>query len=120
MTFALKTKLTTDRVDDTVRFYQCLFDMEVAEDWDHPGDRGTILRFKGGVEEALLEIYAAAEPFNLDGVSLQFKTEDVDEFVAGLPAGLAFRGPIDRPWGSRYVYLQDPAGVQVIVYEGGY
>lgn len=120
MTLALKTKVSTDRVDETVDFYRRLFNMEVAETWNHPNDRGTILRFANGHEEALLEIYAVERPLALEGLSLQFKVADIDAFVAGLPGDVARRGPVDRPWGSRYVYLEDPSGVQVIVYEGGY
>lgn len=120
MNLALKTKVSTNRVDETVDFYRRLFDMEVAEAWDHPDDRGAILRFKDGSEEALLEVYAVERPLALEGLSLQFKVADIDAFVAGLPGDVARRGPVDRPWGARYVYLEDPAGVQVIVYEGGY
>jgi len=39
--------------------------------------------------------------------------------LAQLPADAASRGPIQRPWGSRYAYLSDPNGIQVILFEGG-
>ena len=29
-----------------------------------------------------------------------------------------FEGPIDRPWGNRYLFLRDPSGLRVVLYEG--
>ena len=40
--------------------------------------------------------------------------------MTGLPAGVAFEGPTKRPWGSTYVYFEDPNLIRVIVYEGGW
>lgn len=35
------------------------------------------------------------------GVNLQFRIDDMEAFVAGLPEWLAYRGPTPRPWGTR-------------------
>ncbi|MEM9234878.1 MAG: VOC family protein, partial [Pseudomonadota bacterium] len=115
----LKTKVSTPRIVETQRFYERVFGMVVAEEWESPGDRGVILKFPGGTGEALLEIYYAEDAFDLSGVSLQFKVETMSSFMASLPADISYEGPKPRPWGSTYLYLQDPAGVQIIVYEGG-
>ena len=93
--------------------------MTVAEEWDEPGDRGVILVFPGSRQEAFLEVYHVDEPGGLDGLSLQFRVESLDDFIASLPKDVLYEGPTPRPWGSTYLYLRDPNDVQVIVYEGG-
>lgn len=119
MSFSLKTKITTPKLVETRDFYMRLFGMAVAEEWDSEGDKGVILAFKDGREEAFLEIYDSAEVHDFSGLSLQFKAEDLDNFAANLAPDVARRGPVERPWGSRYLYLTDPNGVAIIVYEGG-
>jgi catechol 2,3-dioxygenase-like lactoylglutathione lyase family enzyme len=117
---SLKTKITTQRLADTRAFYESLFGLAVVEEWDDPGDKGVILQFPGGHREALLEIYDGQAAQHFAGLSLQFRVDDVESFAAGLPAGVNFEGPSRRPWGSTYLYLRDPNGIQVIVYEGGW
>lgn len=119
MQFALKTKISTPRYLDTRSFYERLFGMTVAEEWDEPGDRGVILSLPEGRQEAFLEVYHVDEPSSLGGLSLQFRVDSLDEFLAGLPEDVPYEGPTPRPWGSTYLYLRDPNDIQVIVYEGG-
>jgi len=117
---SLKTKITTPRLADTRAFYESLFGLTVVEEWDEPGDKGVILQFPDGHREALLEIYDGQGTQHFVGLSLQFRVDDVESFIASLPAGVSFEGPDRRPWGSTYVYLRDPNDIQVIVYEGGW
>lgn len=114
---SLKTKITTPRLAETIAFYRDLLGLVPVEQWDDPGDKGCILAIPGR-DEALLEIYDEPQ-CALDGISLQFRTDDVDAFRAELGDRTQFRGPVHRPWGSRYLYLTDPNGIAVIVYEGG-
>ena len=117
---SLKTKITTRRLVDTRAFYESLFGLTVVEEWDEPGDKGVILQFPGGHREALLEIYDGESTDDFVGLSLQFRVDDLETFIASLPAGVSFEGPNRRPWGSTYLYLRDPNQIQVIVYEGGW
>jgi catechol 2,3-dioxygenase-like lactoylglutathione lyase family enzyme len=117
---ALKTKIITPRFDETLAFYAGLPGLVLVEQWDEPGDKGAILGFAGGAEEAFLEIYAGPAPNDFAGLSLQFRTEDVDALRAGIEGRYACEGPVDRPWGSRYLYLSDPNGIRIIIYSGGY
>ena len=117
---SLKTKITTPRLADTRAFYESMFGLTVVEEWDEPGDKGVILQFPDGHREALLEIYDGQDTQHFVGLSLQFRVDDVESFIASLPAGVSFEGPNRRPWGSTYVYLRDPNDIQVIVYEGGW
>lgn len=116
---SLKTKITTPELASTAAFYRRVFGMQVAEEWDEPGDRGVILSFEPSDGEAYLEIFHGDDTFDFSGLSLQFKVENLIEFRASLPAGIDYTGPTLRPWGSTYLYLRDPNDIQVIVYEGG-
>ena len=93
--------------------------MAIVEQWNEPGDVGSILAFPRGLQDVRLEVYFADEHNNFDGLSLQFRVDSVADFLAALPGEIGFEGPTDRPWGSTYVYLRDPNNIRVIVYEGG-
>ncbi len=118
MITSMKTKISTPLIAETRAFYERVFAMRVVEEWDEADDRGVILALDGGRTEALLEIYHRATAADLSGVSLQFRVESVAAFRAALPSDIACSEPTPRPWGATYLYLTDPAGVAVIVYEG--
>lgn len=116
--FLLKTRISTPRWRECKAFYESVFGMKVAEEWDNPGDRGAILAFANGKQEAFLELYEVTQEHDLAGLSLQFKTPSIGEFLASLPRSIPYDGPVSRPWGSTYLYLRDPAGTLVVVFEG--
>ena len=115
---SLKTKITTARLAETRDFYIACLGMRVVEEWSSEDDAGCILGLAGGGRDALLEIHQGSEPQGLAGLSLQFRTEDLPGFEAGLPPGTPVRGPVERPWGSTYLHLTDPNGISVVVFEG--
>lgn len=53
-----------------------------------------ILQFPDGHREALLEIYDGPGTQNFVGLSLQFRVDNLESFIANLPAGVSFQGPI--------------------------
>ena len=116
---SLKTKITTGRLAETRAFYIHCLGMQIAEDWREENDVGCILLLADGRREALLEIYEGPQPEDLSALSLQFRTEDLAAFEASLPPGTQVKGPFKRPWGSTYLYLTDPNGISVVVFEGG-
>jgi catechol 2,3-dioxygenase-like lactoylglutathione lyase family enzyme len=115
----LKTKITTPKLEETRAFFVTCLGMGVVEEWNEPDDVGCILALAGDGQEALIEIYEVAIAPDFAGLSLQFRTENLAAFKAGLPATLECRGPTTRPWGSSYLYITDPNGISVIVYDGG-
>ena len=117
---SLKTKITTPLLTTTRDFYQTVFGLVVVEEWDEPDDRGVILTFPAGEKEALLEIYHGDLEPDFSSLGLQFRVADATEFLNGLPSDVPYEGPAERPWGSSYLYLRDPNGIQVIVYSGGW
>jgi len=92
--------------------------MTVLESWDKDGDKGVILGLGSSTRgEAFLELAHVETPRTHEGISLQFRVSDLAVVVERLRGDLEFRGPEKRPWGSMYLYLQDPTGIKVILYE---
>ncbi len=115
---SLKAKLVTPHVEETRDWYVDLLGLAILEEWDEPGDRGCILGLQSTPGEALLEIYHGEEGTDFAGVSLQFRVADVDAFAVPDENRFRARGPLDRPWGSRYLFLTDPNGVSVVIFSG--
>lgn len=115
----LKTQITSPLLEVTRHFYQSVLRLVVVDEWDEPNDRGVILALAHGEREALLEIHHGPDTADFSGVSLQFRVDDLERFVATLPAGTSYRGPTPRPWGSTYLYLEDPNRIRIVVYEEG-
>ena len=116
---SLKTKITTAKFAETRDFYITCLGMVVVEEWREENDIGCILALRGNRGEALLEIYEGPQPDDVSCVGLQFRTEDLAGFSRSLPTQVQVRGPIKRPWGSTYLYLTDPNGISVVVFEEG-
>lgn len=115
----MKTRIETPKFDESVAFYTELVGLAVVDQWDERGDKGAILGFadaKNG--QAFLELAPSDGPKTHDAVSLQFRVRDIDAVAERLRGRWAFRGPEARSWGSTYLYLTDPSGVRVILYEG--
>ena len=113
----IKTQLRVIDVDAAKTFYTNVFSMAVEDEWDEAGDRGVVLRHTDSRGEALLELYEVKEIHSFGGVSLQMRIPSAEQFVKSLPEGIEYEGPQERPWGSIYVYLKDPSGVDIIAYE---
>jgi catechol 2,3-dioxygenase-like lactoylglutathione lyase family enzyme len=115
---SLKTKIVTSRFEETRDWYRDLFHLQLLEEWDGPGDKGCILGLGGSAREALLEIYFGEQPGDTGGLSLQFRVTNVDRFSIPDEPRFTSRGPEDRPWGSRYLFLTDPNGISVVIFSG--
>lgn len=113
---SLKTKIVTARLTETRDWYVDLLGLSIVEEWDEPNDKGCILGLSRSSGEALLEIYEGKSSFDYDGLSLQFRVDAVDAFRARDICRFPSSGPVDRSWGSRYLYFSDPNGIRIIVY----
>lgn len=115
----LKTRIETPLLQESIAFYRDVVGMEIIESWDDDGDRGAILGFGSSASGgAFIEIAHSETTASFEGISLQFRVTDLDGIARRLDGRWDFKGPVTRPWGSVYLYLKDPAGVQVILYEG--
>jgi catechol 2,3-dioxygenase-like lactoylglutathione lyase family enzyme len=117
---SLKTKITTARLAETRDFYVGCLGMRVVEEFSDEGGVGCILALAEQECDAVLEIHEGPQPKDLSGLSLQFRSHDLEAFKTSLPAGTKVRGPVPRPWGSTYLYLTDPNGISVVVFQHGH
>ena len=115
---SLKTKIVTARLEETRDWYRDLFGLSLLEEWNEPDDSGCILGLRESPGEALLEIHRQPTDSDYSGVGLQFRVDDVDAFAVPDDEGFKPRGPVARPWGSRYLFLDDPNGIAVVVFSG--
>lgn len=115
---SLKTKLSTPKFEETRDWYRDLLRLDVLEEWNEAADRGCILGLASADGEAFLEIYQCDEPLSFVGLSLQFRVKDVDAFAVLDEERFRHVGPVDRPWGSKYLFFIDPNGVSVVVFSG--
>ena len=124
---SLKATIRTHNFEASCHFYEKILGLEKLEGWHEVNDRGCIYRAGLSPECGLLEIseigkdheYFQSEfhqPASLK-IDLQLATSDLDSWVKRLRGNWQFRGPVDRPWGSRYLYVLDPDQVQIIIYE---
>ena len=113
----LKTKIVTPLLGETRDFYVNGLGMGVVEEWRDGADAGCILALADSRGEAVLEICEGSESTSFAGLSLQFRTDDLESFRTRLPATIEVRGPVEKPWGSSYLYLTDPNGIAVVVYQ---
>ncbi len=115
----LKTRIETPSLQESISFYSELLGMTVLDSWDDDGDKGAILGVGSTVGgEAFLELGYVETARSYEGISLQFRVQDIYNTADKLRDQWDFEGPVERPWGSKYMYLEDPTGVQVILYEG--
>ncbi len=127
---SLKTVIRTRDFEASKSFYINILNLEITEEYDDGnGSRGLILRFGNENSNAFIEISEILEshdyyqpPFSKvlenDKLDIQLKTNDIDYWANLLkekqwPA----RGPVLRPWGSQYLYLRDPDGLHIIIYQ---
>lgn len=115
----LKTRIQTHRFSESLAFYTDHLGMTVLQSWGDAGKEGAILGLGDSADgEAFLELAVSEVPPSYAGLSLQFRVPDLASLAERLEGAWVFRGPVARPWGSTYLYLEDPTGIQVIVYEG--
>jgi len=115
----LKIRINTPLLEQSRFFYADLLGMKVIESWDEGDDKGVIFGLAGGAQgQAFLELGYAQSPGHYQDISVQIRVNNLEQIIAGLAGKVDFSGPKLRPWGSKYLYLKDPTGVAVILYEG--
>jgi catechol 2,3-dioxygenase-like lactoylglutathione lyase family enzyme len=116
---AIKTRIETDRFEETLRFYTRIVGLNQLETWGQDGEgAGAIFGTGGKDASGFLEIGYSDNPKIVDHALLQFRTTRIDEFLQRIEGKWAHSGVSEKTWGSKYVYLRDPNGLKVIVFEG--
>lgn len=127
--YSLKTVIRTKNLDVSKRFYTELLELEIVQEYnDGDGARGCILRVGDENSNAMIELseinkhhyyYQASFSRVLDNdkIDVQIRTKNIAYWATRLTEKWAVKGPILRPWGSHYLYLRDPDGMQIIIYQ---
>ncbi len=124
---SIKTTIRVKNIQVSKSFYTEVLKMEIVEEYGSDS-LGCIIRVGGETGNALIELsqipedhYYFDEAYQKnvvnDKIDLQIKTDNVDAWVQSLKGIWEARGPVDRPWGSKYLYLRDPDGIQIIIYQ---
>ncbi len=126
---SLKTVIRTKDFIAAKEFYTKILNLEIVEKYnDGDGSRGIILRYGKENSNAFFEIseispehYYYQEPFDNplenDKIDIQLRTDNIQYWATHLKENWTARGPVLRPWGSQYLYLRDPDGLQIIIYQ---
>ena len=115
----LKVRIETAKFEECLRFYGDILGLAILEEWHHRDDRGVIFGFDSNLEsKGFLELGYTEHKKEYSGLSLQIRVHSITLTVQQISGVVEFEGPTERPWGSKYLYLSDPAGVSVILYEG--
>ena len=118
MLTAIKTRIETDRFDETIHFYSRVLGLRIILEWNEESDTGVILGLTDVDADGFLEIASVLDKSDLTRTCLQFRTDNLDDFLIKLAGIYEHSKPEEKPWSSTYVYLTDPAGNRVIVFEG--
>lgn len=123
---SLKTVIRSRDVDASRAFYAGVLGLEIVESWDQDEGRGFIVAVGDGagtIEAAEAPPGSTGDdpvydtPAN-DKIDIQIKTAALDEWAAALRGKWEFEGPVERPWGHRYIFMRDPDNVRVALFEG--
>ena len=126
---SLKTVIRTKNLEASRIFYTQVLNLQITEQYnDGNGSKGIIVRFGPEDSNAFLEISeitdnhsyyqeAFSENFENDKTDIQLRTVNIKYWATRLKNKWKARGPILRPWGSYYLYLRDPDGLQIIIYQ---
>ena len=113
--YAIKTRIETKYYELSIRFYTAL-GLKILTQWHQGNDQGAILTLPG-TEFAQLEIAYSPSAQSNPALSLQFEVDDIHQTLTELPDLAVISGPVQRPWGAQYIYLADPEGNQVILFQ---
>jgi len=124
----LKTVIQTRNFERSRDFYTSVLGLPLVDEWDQEEGRGVIVGLGDDASAGQIEISAVPEESQRhdesfahdvanDKIVIQIETDSVDLWVARLDGRWPMEGPIDRPWGQRYLRLRDPDGVMVALYE---
>lgn len=124
----LKTVIQTRDFERSRDFYTSVLALPLVDEWDQDEGRGVIVGFGDDASAGQIEISAPpagsdrdeesfARDVASDKIVIQIETDSIDLWVARLAGRWPVEGPIDRPWGQRYLRLRDPDGIAVTLYE---
>lgn len=117
---ALKIRIASHCYKESIEFYSNVIGLTCLQRWGSSDgdDQGCIFGFSDQSGQAFLELAPAGCKTPYAGLSLQFRVDSINQFVASLADSIDYRGPVTKPWGSQYLTMQDPSGVALIIFQG--
>jgi catechol 2,3-dioxygenase-like lactoylglutathione lyase family enzyme len=116
----LRVVRTTDRFDETCRFYGEVLGWPVTKEWDadEGQGRGRIFGHGASARIELIELLTGS-PEPVAGVFVSAEVDDVAAVADRLAAaGIALDAPLTvQPWGHRSLAVIDPIGLRVVLFE---
>lgn len=113
----VKFRLFSRDIQRSVRFYEHL-GFCLSEQWKEINDEGAIVSLNSQSDFPIcIEITKQQIMQSTDSVSIQLKVDNLEAYMHQIKGNIIFGQPVKRPWGSLYLYLEDPSGYQVIVYQ---
>lgn len=113
----------TNNYEAMLKFYRDSLGMSITEEWNEPGNRGTLLAFGGKIANTVIEVIELGDeaipgvkPVN---VVLSIEVDAVDQWHDQLKKRSI---PIARklenaPWGHRSFGIDDPDGFRIWYYQ---
>ncbi|MFL7867478.1 MAG: VOC family protein [Anaerolineales bacterium] len=113
----------TNNYEAMLKFYRDSLGMSITEEWNEPGNRGTLLAFGGKIANTVIEVIELGDeaipgvkPVN---VVLSIEVDAVDRWHDQLKKRSI---PIARklenaPWGHRSFGIDDPDGFRIWYYQ---
>jgi methylmalonyl-CoA/ethylmalonyl-CoA epimerase len=121
----LRVALTTEAFDQLARFYREGLGLDPAQVWDNEQGRSLVL----DLGRATLELFDEKQADTIDQIEVgrrvsgqirfALQVPDLDAAIQRLVAHGAtlVHLPVVTPWGDRNARVQDPDGMQVILYQ---
>lgn len=116
--------ISVKNMEESLKFYTEVMGLEVLRSFSpQPGINITFLKDKDGGMVELIE-YADKPQASQDSikpmVSIGFSVEDLDKEMKSLEEKNIpiLQGPVKVPSGERFVFIEDPNGVEIELIEG--
>lgn len=111
----VKIRLETAYFEQCIRFYTAL-GFTITQQWhDNSGQGATLTLLE--VSNVQLELAHIPNTVPNSACSLQFEVSDLDQTVKALANVLTADNPIERSYESRSLYLSDPSGNRVTLFQ---
>jgi predicted enzyme related to lactoylglutathione lyase len=120
---AFEPALTVDDLEKSMRFYTGILGFIVSDRWTDPKGvlRGVMLRAgAAGLGLSQDDWAKGRDRKKGEGLRLWCTTvQDIDDLAARIKAagGRLTEGPMDQPWGSRSLSVDDPDGFHLTIYQ---
>ncbi len=122
----VKTVIRVRNFNSSINFYNNILRFSIKETWTDTGAKGCILQIDNNSYIEIQEIntenssYISSYSENVQGnkIELQIQVEDIGYWKDLLThSKWPFRGPDDKTWGSKYLYVNDPDGLSIVFYQ---